>query len=81
MTTKLMREVNVQVGHVRFDDIPSPCIGVCRLVGTVDGPICRGCYRYVEEIAKWARLSSAEKRACVGQIAGRQAKYDIVDKS
>lgn len=77
MTTKLTQEPTARPGLVRFDDIPSPCVGVCRLAPTDTGLICRGCYRYVEEIAKWTRLSGEEKRKCVGSIAERQARYNF----
>lgn len=77
MTTKLTPGPSVPAGRVRFDDVPSPCVGVCRLAPTDNGPICRGCFRYATEIAKWTRFSGEEKRKCVGQIAERQARYNF----
>lgn len=78
MTTKLTWEASVRPAPVRFDDIPSPCVGTCRLFPAVGGPMCWGCYRYATEIAKWPHMSAAEKRECVGKIASRQAAADSV---
>lgn len=57
MTSKSMLEANVRVVHARFDDVVSPCRGICRL----RGDICRGCHRHIEEIKAWARLCREEK--------------------
>ena len=40
-------------------DIPSPCIGVCKL--DADRRVCEGCLRTVDEIARWPNAGSAER--------------------
>ena len=49
---------------------PSPCIGIC-LIDPATGR-CRGCLRYIDEIAAWYDASAAEKRAILARIAERR---------
>jgi len=62
MTTKLTLGASVQRAHARSDDVGSPCVRICRLVGPAWARYCSGCGRSVEEIAAWTRLSDQEKR-------------------
>jgi predicted Fe-S protein YdhL (DUF1289 family) len=51
------------------DDAPdSPCINVCSL--DAHG-CCIGCYRTIEEIARWAYFSPNEKRAVLQRSSER----------
>jgi predicted Fe-S protein YdhL (DUF1289 family) len=47
----------------------SPCIQVCVL--DAHG-YCQGCYRTIEEIAGWSRMSAAEQRAVLDCLAARR---------
>lgn len=47
-----------------IESIESPCIGVCAL----DGLICLGCGRSVDEIEAWAQASTAERAAILLRI-------------
>jgi predicted Fe-S protein YdhL (DUF1289 family) len=51
----------------------SPCISIC----IIDGPsgLCAGCYRTLDEIAAWIDLPDLERRAILGKLASRRAKY------
>ncbi len=40
-------------------EIPSPCIGLCRLDG--DRRLCQGCLRTTHEIARWPYADTAER--------------------
>ena len=51
--------------------ILSPCTGVCRL--GADG-LCEGCRRSGEEIARWIRMSDAERTHLMDRILPRRAK-------
>lgn len=51
--------------------VPSPCISVCRM-DTRTG-LCEGCYRTIEEIARWSALPDAERRAVWRAIGERRA--------
>jgi predicted Fe-S protein YdhL (DUF1289 family) len=42
-------------------DIPSPCVGVCRM--TADRQLCEGCFRTLDEIRDWAAGDALGRRA------------------
>jgi len=49
---------------VPAEPVESPCINVC----TLDAhSICIGCGRTIDEIARWSRMSSEERRAVCEQ--------------
>lgn len=47
----------------------SPCNDVCR----IDEPsgLCLGCYRTLDEIARWSAMSDAHKRAVLDALPAR----------
>jgi predicted Fe-S protein YdhL (DUF1289 family) len=49
---------------------PSPCIGICLIDPATRR--CRGCLRYIDEIATWYDASAAEKRAILARLAQRR---------
>ncbi len=49
----------------------SPCTAVC-VLDPASG-FCRGCYRTIDEIAGWASLGAAEKRAILECLPARRA--------
>jgi predicted Fe-S protein YdhL (DUF1289 family) len=51
--------------------LPSPCINVCRMNG--QRGLCEGCSRTLDEIAGWAAMSEADKRAVWQSIDERRA--------
>jgi hypothetical protein len=51
-------------------DIPSPCIGVCRL-DPVSG-LCAGCMRTLAEIAAWPGADDDERLAIVQRLRARR---------
>jgi len=48
------------------DFVPSPCISVCRIDAATG--LCEGCYRTINEIARWSGASEEEKRAVWDQL-------------
>lgn len=48
----------------------SPCIGVCQLDGRTQ--TCIGCGRTLVEIAAWATLDEAERRAIIARLRSTQ---------
>jgi predicted Fe-S protein YdhL (DUF1289 family) len=57
------------LARVAAENIPSPCISVCRM-DTRTG-VCEGCLRTIYEIRLWSVNSDSEKRAVWGLIAQR----------
>lgn len=61
-------------------EIPSPCIGICRLER--ESGLCTGCMRTAEEIAAWPYADNAERLAIVQRLrlrrreAGRTSAAD-----
>jgi uncharacterized protein len=54
-------------------DIASPCNKICILDSA--GNFCTGCYRTLDEIAKWSEFSAHEKRAVLASLTNRRAKF------
>jgi predicted Fe-S protein YdhL (DUF1289 family) len=48
----------------------SPCIGICEL-DSASG-LCRGCWRTLQEIAKWGGMSATERRQVKAALADRR---------
>ncbi|MCW5732288.1 MAG: DUF1289 domain-containing protein [Alphaproteobacteria bacterium] len=53
-----------------IDDIPSPCIGICRL--DARGKYCVGCFREIAEIVAWPRAGAGQRRAILAAIESRR---------
>ena len=53
------------------DEIESPCVKIC--VMHPEARICTGCHRTGEEIARWTRLSSEERRTIMAELPARSA--------
>ena len=51
------------------DFVVSPCIAVCEM--DPHSGLCLGCYRSLDEIARWARSSPAHKRQLWATLLGR----------
>jgi hypothetical protein len=56
--------------------ISSPCIKVC-CVEPGSG-LCLGCLRTLPEIARWGRLSNAERAAIMDELPGRAGRLPEV---
>lgn len=52
--------------------VASPCISVCRLDAA--SGLCAGCFRTLDEITSWRRLSEAQQRAVWEKLAERKAR-------
>ena len=51
----------------------SPCINVCTL-DTVNG-LCQGCYRSLDEISVWSRVSNDERLNILDAVARRRKEF------
>jgi len=51
-------------------DIPSPCVGICRLDPTTG--LCLGCMRSADEIAAWPRASYVQRLQIVERLRTRR---------
>lgn len=51
------------------DEIDSPCKQIC-VLHPVER-ICAGCYRTVDEIARWSRMTPTERASVMAALPGR----------
>ena len=56
-------------------DIPSPCVGVCRL--SEETRLCEGCLRTAREIARWPSADNAERFEIVQRLRERRRAMGI----
>ena len=54
------------------DEIDSPCIKLCSI--HPGERICIGCYRSIEEIGSWSKLSPAQRREIMADLPQRAAR-------
>ena len=50
-------------------NVPSPCISLCQMRES-DG-LCAACWRTLDEISHWSRMSDAQKRQIWGELTLR----------
>lgn len=49
--------------------IDSPCVNICKLDGS---GVCTGCFRTLDEIARWSRMMELEKTAIIDALDARR---------
>ncbi|MGR3759714.1 DUF1289 domain-containing protein [Roseobacteraceae bacterium NS-SX3] len=54
------------------DEIQSPCVKIC-VVHPAER-ICTGCYRSIDEISGWSRMSHEERAAVMEDLPSRAAR-------
>ena len=52
--------------------IRTPCIQVCIVDG--ESGLCLGCYRTLGEVARWGRLSEAQRAALMEELPARRGR-------
>jgi predicted Fe-S protein YdhL (DUF1289 family) len=52
--------------------VKSPCIDVCKM----EAGLCAGCFRTIDEIARWSRIDDDEKRLILLAVAQRRSQPD-----
>ena len=54
------------------DEVESPCVKLC--VIHPEERLCVGCFRTIEEISSWSRLTQAARSAIVADLPSREPK-------
>jgi predicted Fe-S protein YdhL (DUF1289 family) len=54
------------------NEVQSPCIKIC--VVHPEERLCVGCYRSIEEIARWSQMSRAERQAVLDDLPARKPR-------
>ena len=52
------------------NEIESPCVQVCAVHPTAR--ICTGCYRTIDEIGAWSRMTPEARRAIMDELPSRK---------
>ena len=50
--------------------IETPCIRICRIEPT--SGLCIGCWRSIDEIMGWIRMTDDQRRAVMADLSGRK---------
>lgn len=53
----------------RRDEIASPCVRICVIHPTE--ALCAGCFRTADEIARWSRMTPAEREQIMSELSTR----------
>jgi predicted Fe-S protein YdhL (DUF1289 family) len=53
------------------DEIQSPCVKIC--VVHPEARICTGCYRSIEEIAGWGRMTNEQRAEIIEDLPARSS--------
>jgi predicted Fe-S protein YdhL (DUF1289 family) len=56
----------------RHGPMLSPCVGVCAIAPATG--LCTGCGRSLEEIARWSRMTDAERRRIMNELSDRRSQ-------
>ena len=56
-------------------EVESPCVKIC--VVHPEARICTGCYRSLEEIAAWSRMTPEERREVMADLPGRVSQLRV----
>ncbi len=51
------------------DEIESPCVQIC--VVHPEARICTGCYRSIDEIGRWSKMSAQERSDIMADLPNR----------
>ena len=62
--------ISAAAAHSPGDDVPSPCINVCRMNEATR--LCEGCFRTLDEIACWSGYTREEKLAVRAMLDARK---------
>ena len=54
--------------------IASPCIKLCQM--DPEHGVCAGCYRTLDEIARWSEMSDAERTQVLARLSARRADIE-----
>ena len=54
------------------EEVASPCVKVCLIHPTVK--ICTGCYRTIDEISRWTKMSVKERKNVITELPSRAHK-------
>ena len=59
-------------------NVSSPCVNLCQVD---DRGFCLGCFRKLDEIARWTQMNDREKSSVNAALDGRREMLALADQS
>ncbi len=54
------------------NEVESPCVSICLVHPTEK--LCTGCFRTIEEISRWSKMSREQRQEIIAELPGRAPK-------
>ena len=57
------------------NELDSPCVNIC--IVHPQANICTGCFRTIDEISNWSRMSESERKGIIKVLPNRSSKLRV----
>jgi len=57
------------------DEVDSPCVNICIIHPQAN--ICTGCFRTIDEISSWSKMSNSKRKGIIKELPNRSSKLSV----
>ena len=57
------------------NEVDSPCLNIC--IVHPHANICTGCFRTIDEISSWSKMSETERKGIIKELPNRSSKLRV----
>ena len=57
------------------NEVDSPCVNIC--IVHPQANICTGCFRTIDEISSWSKMSESERKGIIKELPNRSSKLRV----
>ena len=57
------------------NEVDSPCVNICIIHPRAN--ICTGCFRSIDEISSWSKMSETERKGIIKELPNRSSKLRV----
>ena len=57
------------------NEVDSPCVNICIIHPRAN--ICTGCFRSIDEISSWSKMSESERKGILKELPNRSSKLRV----
>ncbi len=57
------------------NEVDSPCVNIC--IVHPQANICTGCFRTIDEISSWSKMSETERKGIIKELPNRSSKLRV----
>ncbi|MFL2774704.1 MAG: DUF1289 domain-containing protein [Paracoccaceae bacterium] len=57
------------------NEVDSPCVNIC--IVHPHANICTGCFRTIDEISSWSKMSETERKGIIKELPNRSSKLRV----